>query len=252
MSFSTFQQWFEIDPITLVGGVAASFPGQLLPLSQLLQTAAFSAGLAEDKDRGDPYFAHFKPLPGASLNRNDLGRYPFANQATAANAIIVQPTNVSMVMSVPARGADGFMTKYSIMSALKQTLDQHSAKGGWYSVAVPTNLYDTAILLDLHDVTNYEFKQSQVYWQWDFEVPLITQQQATQVQSQLMAKLSSGTQVLPGADGTVSWSGLQQAPGQPNSQTTTTLLPGSGSQSVVGGASSPSSLSSLEFYGGLR
>lgn len=248
MAFSDFQQWFEIDPITLVGGVAASFPGQLMPVSRLLQTSAYAAGLSEEGiGDSDPYFAHFKPLPGTSMVKNDLARYPFANQAVAANAIIVQPTNTSFVMSCPAKGADGFMTKFSIMSGLKQTLARHSALGGWYALAQPSFFVDGALLLDLRDITNYESKQVQAWWQWDFEVPLISQQQAAQTQSQLMSKLSSGTQVLPDQNGRVGWSGVQQSAGQPNSQTTTTVLPGSGTQAVYGGASSPNSLS---FYSG--
>lgn len=245
MSFSDFQQWFEINPIVLMGGIAAGFTGGMLPISTLLGSASFDAGLLAAEIFDDPYFAHFKPLPGSSIARNENGKYPFANQVVASNAIIVHPQTVSLLMTATARGYDSYATKYAIMGGLKQALAQHSAQGGWYTVAIPVCLQTGALLLDLHDVTPQDYGQPQVIWQWDFEVPLISQQQAQQAQSQLMAKIGSGTQVLPDQNGNINWSGVSNSTGQPNSSVTSSVVPGSGSQGVFGGAGSPPAL-----YGG--
>ena len=250
MSFSEFQFWYEISPIVLVNGVAGL--GGMLPISQLLSPDAFASGIvgASLTDQlgitapSDGWFAHFKPLPGTGLARNEIGHYPFANQVVAGNAVIVQPLRISFVMSCPARGFDGFATKFTVMNSLKQTLDQHTALGGLYTLATPSCLYDSCLLLDLTCIGEGDDKQSQVFWQWNFEQPLVTQAQAEQVQSQLMAKITSGTQVLSNQNGDVTWSGLSNSAGQPNSAVTSSIVnPGGSSQGVFGGAASPGSLS---------
>ena len=254
MSLQEYQFWYEISPIILVNGVAGV--GGMLPIVQLLQPASFSSGLSgrflgsgslTDQlgitGPSDGWFAHFKPLPGTGMICNEVGRYTFANQIVAGNAMIVQPLHVSFQMTCPARGDDGFATKFAIMNSLKQTLSQHTALGGLYTLALPFGLYDSCLLRDLKYAGDGAGKQVAVMWQWDFEQVLVTQEQAEQVQSQLMQKISSGTQITPDANGSVNWSGTANTVGQPSSAVTSSVLPtGGSSQGVFGGASSPSSL----------
>jgi len=247
MSLTDFQQWYEISPIVLVGGIAANAnsSGQM-PISNLLQSRAFADGLSSGliEDLGilppsDPFFAHFRPLPGSSLIENEIGHYTFANQAVAANAIIIQPKHVSFVMVCPARGIDGFATKFTILNSLRQTLDQHSALGGMYTLAMPACLFNNALLLSLKDITSQDFKQAQVYFQWDFEIPLVTQQQAAALQqSPRMAQMTSGVQIVPDQNGKIGWSGPSNQPASANASSV--LQSGGSSQAVYGGAASPS------------
>lgn len=197
---STFRQWFEISPIYLTGNspLVSSAAGGTLPLISLFgfQTAGISPEM-------DDYFAYFIPLPGASLADNQISTYPFANQAVAANALITQPLQIAMRMIVPVREAGGYWTKFSQLTALKNSLDQHNTYGGLYNVATPSYVYTNCIMTKMHDISGGESAQAQHTWQMDFVQPLITQQQASNAQNALNSKITSGAQVT-GSD----WSGV--------------------------------------------
>ena len=100
-----FEQTFAINPVFLVGGIAGATPGATVPLMSYLQATNF-ATLLSAGNAGfdlDDSFAYFEPIPGSTLIANQIGAYPFANLATAANAIITQPLNISLRMIVPVR-----------------------------------------------------------------------------------------------------------------------------------------------------
>lgn len=215
---------FELSPIILTGGVASLIPGGMLPLISITEAVNFTQGLLSGGNFDlDTAFAHFQPMPGASLIDNQVGTYPFANQTVAANAIISQPLSVSLLMVAPAQGPFGYATKLATMMALRSTLAEHSAQGGTYTVATPSYFYTSCLLTGLRDVSGGESKQTQVRWQFDFMQPLLTLEQAEQAQNSLMSKLSNGTKI----DGLPTWSGLQPTVGLPPSGAAPSVVPAS-------------------------
>lgn len=188
-----FKTAYQTSPIVLTGGIAQFMPGGVLPLLALTQGLSFTLGLLAGGNVGvDDYFANFEPLPGSSLIRQKVGVYPFANLAVAGNATITEPLNISLLMTVPASAAGGYLTKSAIMSALQATLAQHNAAGGTFAVATPAYYYTTCILTDLRDVTPAQSKQVQMAYQWDFYIPLLTLESLLSVQNSLLNAITNG------------------------------------------------------------
>lgn len=187
---------FEIAPITLTGGVALNVPGGMLPLLSVTQAASFSGLISGGTDVSlDDFFANFYPLPGSSLIDQQIGMYPFANQTVAANAIIVQPLQISMLMRIPVRDPAGYSTKLAIMASLQATLHQHNTMGGTYTVMTPCFPYTNCVMTGMHDVSSGETLQAQMAWKFDFIKPLISMEDANNVQmNAMMQQLSSGVQ----------------------------------------------------------
>jgi len=196
-----FKLAYQASPIILSGGVAQNMPGGILPLIVLTQGIAFSLSLLSGGNIDiDNYWANFEPLPGATLIRNKFGLYPFANQTVAANAVISDVVNVSMLMKVPASAAGGYLTKLAVMTALVATLQQHSISGGTYTIATPSYFFTNCLLAELRDVSPAVSKQTQIAWQWDFIQPLLTQNSAQNAQNSLMSRLTNGG-ILQSQDG---------------------------------------------------
>lgn len=200
-----FRLGYEISPIVLSGGLANNVPGGYLPIVALTEAANFVIGLLSGGTdfELDKFFAHFRPMPGSTLIENQIGRYPFANQTVAANAIITQPLRVSMLMNCPVRDSGGYTTKLLTLTALQMALSQHNSAGGTYIIATPSFLYQDCIMTGLRDVSSGESKQTQTSWQFDFEQPLITTAEAQAAQNNLMDKLTNGLQT----DGSLSGPG---------------------------------------------
>lgn len=182
---SLYKSLYEENPISLAGGIASGVPGGAMSVLDLLGTVTTASG-------DDEPFANFYPLAGSSLVENQIANYPFANMTVAANAVIRQPLVVSLLMRVPARGVGGYVAKTQVMTALKNTLDQHVFQGGTFNVATPTFFYTNVLLVKLHDVSGGDTLQTQVTYQWDFIKPLVTLADAQATQSASMSLLSSG------------------------------------------------------------
>ena len=133
-------------------------------------------------------------MSGATLLQNELGRYPFANQAVAANAIIAQPLRFSFMMECPSQGGGGYVSKLLTFTALQSILAQHAAAGGTYTCATPAFIWTNAILMSLRLLDGQGEKQVQTACQWDFEQPLISLAAANQAQNAQMSKLTAGGQ----------------------------------------------------------
>lgn len=219
----TFKLAFEISPIIMTGGVASAIPGGMLPIISITEAANFVTGLLSgggplDLDK---FFAHFVPIPGGTLVDNEIGRYPFANQQVAANAIVVNPRRVSLRMICPAKAVGGYATKLATFAALEAVLSKHNISGGTYTVATPAFLYTNCVMLGLRDVTTGETRQAQSEWQWDFEKPLITASDAAAAQNSLMSKITDGSPFT----GPPSWSGLPPSVGLPSSGVASSIIP---------------------------
>jgi hypothetical protein len=209
-------QWqlsYELSPIIFCNGIAASLPGGKLPIISITESDNFPSGITGAGGPLNPsdYFAHFVPLPGGTLGDNQLGNYPFANQAVAGNAIIAQPLAVSMLMICPARA--GYADAQGRMMALVSAFNQHDALGGSYVIVTPKYPYTNLVRLRMVDVSTAESKQAQNSYQLDFIQPLLTLEQAQAAQSSLMSKLSSGAPI----QGQPSYSGAATNVGQPSS-----------------------------------
>jgi hypothetical protein len=192
---SVFRLGYEISPIILVGGVASSIPGGMLPIVALTEPINFAAGLLSGNASLslDNFFAHFEPMAGATIISNQSAKYPFANLSVAANAMITMPKNVSILMKCPVQKTGGYTVKLITFMALQSTLEQHNQTGGTYTIATPTMIYPPALLIALRDVSP-SGGQPQTMWQFDFEIPLLTQAQAQQTQNSAMSKITNGVQ----------------------------------------------------------
>jgi hypothetical protein len=224
---------FQLSPIILTGGIAQNVPGGMLPIISITEALNFTLGLlsgANDLDL-DNFFANFEPLPGSRLASNQYGKYPFANQAVAANAVIQQPLTISLLMRIPVRQPLGYAAKLATMSALQQAITQHTQSGGTFTVATPSYIYTNCLLDDLRDVSSGQSKQPQTAFQWDFEQPLITLAQAQQAQNSMMSKISSGVQT----DGSLS--GLSPTIGSPSTLATPSISPAASGPAGAGVAS---------------
>lgn len=240
MGILDFRLTYEISPIFLTGGIAGNIGGGYLPIVQLTQGLSFSSLLGGLTLSTDQYYAHFKPLPGKRLTSQAIGTYPFANQATAANAVIQLPLNISMLMVCPAGNSVSYTEKQAVMSGLKQTIDAHNLAGGLYIVNTPSFVYSNCILKDIVDMSSGESEQVEYLWQWNFEMPLTTMAQAQAAQNNLMSKLSNGLQVDQPAGNNSWWSNPDNTVGDPSSGAAGTTLPAatpSGSLSYTGGTS---------------
>lgn len=212
--YAAFKLAFQLSPIIFTNGIATNIPGGMLPIIAITEGLNFAAGLlgSGNIEDLDDFFAVYEPLSGTTLADYDFGKYPFANQAVAANAIIAQPLTVSLLMRCPVRQPFGYAAKLGIMTALMQSIKQHSASGGTYTVATPVGFFPNCILLRITDASGGEDKQRQTAFRWDFTQPLLTLEQAQQAQNSLMSRLSSGS-TIPGSNGAVSWSGLSPSVG---------------------------------------
>lgn len=247
LAFAAWKLTFQLSPIVLTNGIATNVPGGMLPIIVFTEALNFIDGLLNGTENIelDGFFANFEPLTGASLIDQEVGHYPFANQAVAANAVIAQPLTVSMRMVCPVKNPAGYPLKLATMMALQAALVQHNGSGGTYTIATPSGFYTNCLMTGMRDVSTNESNQSQFVWQMDFEQPLLTLQSAQQAQNSLMSKLTGGTEVDANADGGVGWSGLAPTVGQPSSLAASSVLP-----SASSGSSGVSGISSLLGGGG--
>lgn len=205
-----YQLGFQVSPILLTGGIASAVPGGILPIIAITEAANFVDGLLSGNIdiNLDEFFAQYIPANGTTLQNNEVATYPFANQAVAANSIIAQPLRISVTMTCPVRYELGFYFKLAIMSALQKSLALHNTSGGMYTVVTPSYIYQNCLMVSMTDVSGSQTKQYQYQWQLEFMQPLITQSQATTVQSSLMSTLTNATNPGVAAGNPITWSGL--------------------------------------------
>ena len=190
-----------------------NLPGGALPIISITEALNFTAGLltgGNDLTNLDDFFAHFVPLPNSTLIDQQIGHYPFANQSVAANAVIPQPLTISLRMICPARGPGGYALKLATITALQATLKQHNISGGTYIVATPSAFYPNCVMLDLKDTSAGFDVQAQNTYQWDFEAPLLTLQDAQAAQNNLLSQITAGAPI----NGLPAWSAAQSYGGQ--------------------------------------
>ncbi|MCU5774727.1 hypothetical protein N5923_21755 [Erwiniaceae bacterium BAC15a-03b] len=198
-----WQLAFEISPIMLVGGLAATIPGSTLPIAVFTEGLSIVSGLMHG-ELGNGATARFMPMAGTTLIQQEIGNLNFYNQTTAANAVVNKPNRINMQMQRPVSTRDGgYATKSLTFTALKMALDKHNQLGGSYNVLTPAFIYTGCLLRSLSDNSGFsaQNKQAQHSWVFEFEQPLLVLSQLEAVLGNLMNKFESG---LP-ATGGLGW-----------------------------------------------
>lgn len=187
-----FQNTYQINPIVLVNGIAGN--GNSMNITMLTEGA--------DKifDDPDQYFASFKPISGGTLQEWQIAEYPFATVQMAANAMIQMPLKISLVMACPAKNSGPFQSntyqgKLSVITNLKNQINQHVLLGGTFTVLTPAYIYENCLLTSLRDISNVADKQVQFMYQWDFVQPLITEQAVQAVYNGILTNIGNGLPV---------------------------------------------------------
>jgi hypothetical protein len=215
---ASISQWklsFQVSPIFLTGPPVSNVPSGMVPFLSIVNPGAFPAsqvaggaynpgaatgvastfnlsGVAQDEFDLDNAFGAFNVMPGGTLVAQTVAKYPFANQAYAANAIIRDPLHVSLIWDTPMRGSNAWGQKLTIMQTVKARLDAHNNAGGTYVVATPSYIYDNLIMIGLSDASRGSSQLPQNAWRFDFERPLVTLQDLHAAQSALMSKITNG------------------------------------------------------------
>lgn len=195
---------FEISPVILCEGIAQAIPGGMLPIVALTQSASFVTGLlsgASNLTNMDKYFCHWRAAQGGTMLDYEIGRYPFANQTVAANALLAMPLQISLLMDAPVNENTGAMTKLVSHSALQATLKAHANLGGTFIVATPALIYSGCILKNVRDVTGGGGSDPtpQRQWLWSFEQPLVSEKQSDRAVNTFLNKIGAGDKITDGA-----------------------------------------------------
>lgn len=196
---------FQVSPIIFHNGIANGMPGNMLPVIGLTgQLAALAQGALTGLVNGngigmDNFYARYLPIPGGTVISQTVGSYPFANQQVAANAIITQPKNISLMMIAPVRDMGGYLTKLAIFMSLVDSFETHNQSGGTYHIATPGYIYTDCIMTSMTDITGGDTKQKQVTWQLDFIQPLVTMEDAAAAFSNQTGALDGGQVVTSAA-----------------------------------------------------
>ncbi|GAB7412115.1 hypothetical protein [Enterobacter asburiae] len=188
-----FRLAFEISPILLVDGIAASIPGGTMPIAVLTEGVSIVDGLLHG-EIADQSTA-FTPMAGTTLVQQDIGTLNFYNMVTAANSVVNRPNRVIMQMMRPASTKNGgYATKGITFAALKLALDKHNQSGGYYVVMTPSYIYTGCLMRAMIDVSGFseQNKQVQHTWQLEFEQPLLSISQVDAALGGLMSKFDSG------------------------------------------------------------
>jgi hypothetical protein len=201
MASHAAQLSYQICPIILTGGgIVSQIPGGILPMLSLFYSTGSALELPYDISNLDEAFAAFNVLPGGTLIQQSIGKYPFANQYVAANAVIRDPLTISVIMDAPMRPQDHrapiqdvWQIKQMVFSSLKNTLDAHNNRGGTYTVATPAFMYDNLIMTSLTDNSRGNNSLPQNAWRFDFEKPLVALSDAQNAYNLLMAAMANQT-----------------------------------------------------------
>jgi hypothetical protein len=191
---SLYQLLYQITPIFLTNGVASAMSGGILPIISVLNPNAYNVLFSGGNEAFniDNYFGIFQVAAGGSLVQQQLAEYPFANLNVAANAIIRQPIEVSLVMMAPMKTQYAWAVKNATMTALKATLDTHNNLGGTYTVFTPAFTYYDMLMLGLSDISTPQSPLPQNTWKWDFRKPLVTMADLIAAENNLYSKITGG------------------------------------------------------------
>jgi hypothetical protein len=181
-----FRMQYEYAPILLINGIADGYPEKIMSILQLTQQNGYPTD-----DSG--YFGYFSFINGGTFMQNTVAQYPFANQYTAANAIVRQPNNISLLMTCPARANMPLDRRQSIFQSLTASLDRHIALGGMFAIYTPMSIMQNCLLLSVRDSSSGENAVLQNGIIFDFTQPqIMTDEDASKATNQTMDKINKG------------------------------------------------------------
>lgn len=177
---------YEFAPILLKDGIADGYPEKVMSILQLTQQNGYPFD-----DSG--YFGYFSFTNGGTFMQNTVAQYPFANQYTAANSIVRQPNNISLLMTCPARSNMPIDKRQSIFQSLIASLDRHIALGGMFVVYTPMAIMQNCLLLAMRDSSTGENAVLQNGIIFDFTQPqIMTDEDAQKATNATMDKINKG------------------------------------------------------------
>jgi hypothetical protein len=194
------QLLYQITPIWFQNGIASNIIGGYLPILSIVNPEVFNALVSGNTATLAPdwnfenAFGIFNTSAGGSLVEQSIAEYPFANLSVAANAVLRNPINISLVMMTPMKTVNAWAVKQSTMTALKAVLDNHNNLGGTYIVFTPAYIYTDMLMTNLVDISTAQSPLPQNAWRWDFTRPLTTLQDIQGAESNLIAKITAGIQ----------------------------------------------------------
>lgn len=181
-----FKMRYEYAPILLKNGIAEKYSEKLMSILQLTEQNDYPSS-----ETG--YFGYFSFVNGGTFMQNSVAQYPFANQYTAANAIIRQPNSVSLLMTCPARTNVPLDRRQATFQALLSALDRHISLGGMFVIYTPMAIFDNCLLLSARDSSSgdHAFLQNGIVF--DFQQPqIMTEEDAKKATNATMKKINSG------------------------------------------------------------
>lgn len=196
---SVFKAVYELSPIILNGGILGGggidFPGQMMPIIAFTEGVNFPFSILSSGDfpSFDRFFAHYQVLPGSSLVKQQIATYTFANATVAANAVIAEPLQVSLLMICPIQNKLGWTEKLGIITGLKWLFDRHNLLGGTYTILTPAYTYTNCVMRGMHDASSQLTKQVQNTFQLDFEKPLLLKSEVDSILSALGQVIKEAT-----------------------------------------------------------
>ena len=227
---ASWQMLMQMSPIFLKDGlIPPSIPGRLLPIILATEVINFPLGILSSGTLPslDDAFCHFQPTGGAMVINQQMATYPFANQAVAANSIVTQPLQVSFQMTCPARGALSYWAKLAKMQVLIEVMRRHNGAGGLYALVTPSFVYRNCVMRTMRDASSAQTKQVQNVWVLDFEKPLLTLEDAADIEESLsgiLKKLDGGQQI----NGMPQTTSVASSVGAATPPTTATVVPAHG------------------------
>lgn len=186
-----FEIVHELSPILLKNGIAEQWPEKLQPIGIITQPLP---PLPNTQNGG--FFAHWKTLPGGTLMNNSVAQYPLANQATAGNAIVQQPINISMLMYCPATGTYDTGLRKLFITNILTSINEHVRRGGLFVIFTPLSIYDNCLLTGIRDASEGSVPELQNALIFDFIKPMIMdEQEAETAQNIFMSKITNGAKI---------------------------------------------------------
>lgn len=184
-----YESQYVLAPILLKNGIAEEYPEKVMSILQLTQQNGYPTDI-------NGYFGYFSVVNGGTFMQNTTAQYPFANQYTAANSIVRQPNNASLLMNCPVSASMPLNKRQGIFQSLRSSLDQHIAKGGLFVVYTPLMIFDNCLLLSMRDGSGGDNAILQNGVIFDFQQPqILTEADAEKAQSSTMSKLSTGAKI---------------------------------------------------------
>jgi hypothetical protein len=181
-----FKMQYEYAPILLKNGIADGYPEKVMSILQLTQQNSYPLD-----DTG--YFGYFSFVNGGTFMQNSVAQYPFANQYTAANAIIRQPNNISLLMTCPASANMPLDRRQSIFQSLMSSLNRHIALGGMFVIYTPMAIMDNCLFLSGRDASSGDNAMLQNGIIFDFQQPqIMTDEDAQKATNATMSKINNG------------------------------------------------------------